>query len=128
MRVFAFTICVSFVACGGIVSGPAPGGDASTEADASADGATSPCVVRASTYDQTCTSAADCVAVFDGNVCSAQCRCQNSGINRSDLARYQANFPHADGGLACPCPAQMIACLSGLCAPCNGSQCTIPGH
>lgn len=128
MRLFAFTMCVLFGACGGLVTGPAPGGDAGTGADAGADGATSPCVVRASMYDQTCTSNADCVPVFDGNVCSAQCRCENSGINRKDFARYTANFPHTDGGIVCPCPPQAIACLNGLCAPCNGSQCSVPGH
>ncbi len=128
VRLPAFAICL-FVACGGIVTGPLPDGGASAGVDASADSGTSPCVIRASSYDQSCHSDADCVSVFDGNVCSAHCQCENSGINRSALAKYKAEYPRTDGGgAACPCPPQIIACLNNLCAPCNGSQCSVPGH
>jgi hypothetical protein len=73
-------------------------------------------------YDQSCSTAADCVAVFNGDVCSV-CACPNAAINAKDKSRYDAD----DGSLqrycgprpavACiSCPTPMVACVGGKCA------------
>ena len=118
----AISLCL-FVACGGLVADPgADGGGTGIGIDAGLD-ASDPCTIRASTYDQACTTDADCVSVFDGNVCSAHCRCPNSAINKGQLARYQSDFPRADGGGACGCPLLRAVCANGVCGPCNGATC-----
>jgi hypothetical protein len=76
------------------------------------------CVISASDYDQSCTTPADCVAVFSGDICTGQCSCNNAFVNAGAASAYEAAFeklsmPH---DTTCPCsfgPAP--ACVNGLC-------------
>lgn len=47
-------------------------------------------------YNTSCSAAADCAAVFFGDVCG--CSCENAAINKAELTRYQADFSAAHAG------------------------------
>jgi hypothetical protein len=84
------------------------------------DDAGAPCTkgtIKASDYDQACTTAADCVAVIDGNLCGS-CFCPNAAINQSALSAYNAGVTAAGGPSPsdCFCPAlPPVACTNGVC-------------
>lgn len=71
-------------------------------------------------YDQSCTTAADCVAVYEGSNCCAVC--PTGAINKKDQARFEAARSAATkqcGGVACPaiaCDAPPVVCSAGKCA------------
>src|SRR5262249_52337457 len=46
--------------------------------------------IHASDYDGSCKTVDDCVAIVEGPVCG--CSCPNAAINKSDLAREEADF------------------------------------
>lgn len=75
--------------------------------------------IRASDFDQSCTAATDCVAVFEGQICSP-CGCPNAAIAKKDLQEYAstraaANCPQTD--IACDaCAAPAVDCAAGKCA------------
>jgi hypothetical protein len=50
------------------------------------------CEIAASSYDQSCRQDADCVPVYQGELCNAECTCPNAAINSGDVARYQADY------------------------------------
>jgi hypothetical protein len=98
--------------------------DASDEAVFSAtdDGAcTSTASVQASSFDQSCVSDVDCVAVGQGNVC-AVCgfACPSGAINKGATAAYQAAA--IDAGVTtigpCHCPDFGTPC-------CHQGQCSL---
>ena len=98
------------------------GGGACTMGGCPADaGSCSTAKISASSYDQSCTQNADCVAVWDGSVCT-NCRCPNAAINRSALPQYQSDLAamHPTPSI-CDCPAfPPPTCLSGTCTTPRG--------
>jgi hypothetical protein len=79
------------------------------------------CEVRVAKYtvgddwDRSCSTAADCVGVFEGEVCEA-CQCANTAINIGDLEDYNAQFDvECSHNVACDCAAPLIECNEGLC-------------
>jgi hypothetical protein len=86
--------------------------------------------IKASSYDQSCTSDSDCVAVAEGDSCLACAfSCPNAVINPGALAKYRsdiASAPHAAFALACfGCPIVTgPCCLGGSCH--IGEECIDP--
>ena len=86
--------------------------------------ATDAVVIHASDYDQSCTTAADCAGVTDGNVCIDEVCDFNTSVNVHDRDRFVADRaqakPFCDGEarLVCaachPTPAQ-FSCDGGTC-------------
>jgi len=84
--------------------------------------------IVASSYDQSCTHASDCVAVFQGTPACCDLECPNVAINHTDLAKYQVVLAE-DAPTDCP----ETACLAMACLPtrvaCVASKCSIgPGR
>src|SRR5262249_6764888 len=52
-----------------------------------------PIILHASDYDQTCTTAADCIVMTEGNICP--CSCPNAAISKKDEAREEADTQRA---------------------------------
>jgi hypothetical protein len=78
-----------------------------------------PEVISASSFNQTCQSDADCVAVYQGSLCT-DCLCPNAAINQGALSAYTTVF-NAEGPPTsiCDCPA--------IPPPvCKGGMCTLP--
>jgi hypothetical protein len=98
------------------------------------DGSVPP--IEASSYDQSCRSDSDCVAVSEGDVCTpCGIGCTNAAINAAGLARYKADVASANaatrlGMFGTPyqcvttCPySRRPCCASGQChadAACSG--------
>ena len=90
-------------------------------------------VIHASSYDQSCTTDSDCVAVAEGNACIA-CgfNCANAVINVSAQAQYRADIANTPAGSsesdpACVsgCPAEFVPCCrAGQCR--TDSTCSMP--
>jgi hypothetical protein len=74
--------------------------------------------IELSTYDQSCSDAADCILIQTGEVCSGQCACGGQPVSISEQPRYE----QATSGIAfglCGCPVQA--------APqCIAKKCVVP--
>ncbi len=85
-----------------------------------ADGGQKPIV--AYNYDQTCDADTDCVAIAQGNACSALGPPGTAAINRGALARYNADT----AGTPCfdpnPWGDTPACCTSGICAVTGSCQ------
>ncbi|NOU27432.1 MAG: hypothetical protein HOO96_05935 [Polyangiaceae bacterium] len=74
--------------------------------------------LAADDYDQSCSTADDCVTVLTGDQCD--CACESGSINKRESARYASDAAKAKGR-SCdkqcsPCPALPVAvCNSGTC-------------
>ena len=76
--------------------------------------------IKATDFDQSCGSAADCIPIYEGNACCSGC--PSAAINRNDQAKYQQEVQaHADECKGVACPA--IACE--WVAVCKGITCAI---
>jgi hypothetical protein len=78
--------------------------------------------IRASTYDQTCMSDSDCVAVSVGDPCEEcvfACGANSGAINAGAMAQYRADVANTPAGVAsCGCPSEQLmapCCRSGQC-------------
>ncbi len=71
--------------------------------------------LAAEDYDQTCQTAADCVAVPVGDFCD--CACEGGAIAKSELPKYNAD--ESDARDAC-----IGAKMCGACGPLPGVTCT----
>jgi hypothetical protein len=79
-------------------------------------------VIRASDYDQSCTTATDCTSVFEGDTCASRCGCPNATISQKALDGYHPLFP--GGMLACPCAMIGVpSCIGGVCTMCPLAGC-----
>jgi hypothetical protein len=78
-------------------------------------------VVRASDYDQSCTSDFDCVGVFSGDTCG-DCSCPNATINKSAAPAYFPHAPFFDPRCSCPITGTPT-CVGGVCIICTPSGC-----
>jgi hypothetical protein len=79
----------------------------------------SSCGISASNYDQSCTTDADCVAVYQGEVCSTECSCPNAVINQRALAQYWTDFSKEDH------KANVCDCALSPTPRCMGSICSL---
>lgn len=101
--------------CGLGSTDPACSSDAGAALDANV------CVnVELSTYDQSCTTASDCVTITAGEICTDSCACGGSTINKSGQGRYDEQIASLDahGGMGgvCHCPVEKVPeCLHGTC-------------
>lgn len=96
----------------------AGGEDAGPDPESDASSATA-VTVRAEDYDQECTSADQCAAVFSGNAC-APCQCPNDAVAKTVAADYAAALESAAsscgdrGDVACaPCEPGEAVCDPG---------------
>ena len=74
--------------------------------------------IQAADYDQSCSTASDCVAVTEGNSCTSGifCNCTNAAINVSAQAEYEANLKTVGTIALCPCPEGATpTCDAGVC-------------
>jgi hypothetical protein len=88
----------------------------------------STCVnVDLSTYDRSCRSDSDCVAVFGGTSCAGTCDCgPNAAINVAGQCRYQSSYQQAFATVppvsfecnGCPPDAPRALCIEGVCMYC----------
>jgi len=88
-------------------------------------------MVSASSYDQTCKTNADCVAIGEGNACAGwSLHCSNAAISKIAQSQYQSDLskigPTTDPTTICFCPAAFgPCCISGKChadPSCSTSQ------
>jgi|CZKU01.1.fsa_nt_gi hypothetical protein len=84
-------------------------------------------LIQASSYDQSCKTDSDCVAVFEGNACyPAALNCQDrAAINMGSYAQYQADIAKTRAA-SCYAPGDCTVqfgpcCRSGSCQ--MGAQC-----
>lgn len=71
--------------------------------------------VEADDFDRSCEIAADCVAVYEGEVCSA-CQCPNAAINVDDAGEHGAALAAADCRVQeCPCLGAAADCVDNIC-------------
>ncbi len=106
---FSFLFVVA-LACGGRVDGDAGVPDASTDVAAQ-------CTLQLSSYSTSCTVDTDCVGVFIGDACTANCFCATGAIATSSHAQYEADFAATSHGTSmCACPAMPVRCCAGTCA------------
>ncbi|MBA3499818.1 MAG: hypothetical protein H0T65_05580 [Deltaproteobacteria bacterium] len=83
-------------------------------------------LVLARAFDQACTRDDECVAVYEGNACTA-CRCANAAIHRDALPKYRAEI---GAYWACYAPEDCGAdcqAVTGDAAICVANKCTLPG-
>jgi hypothetical protein len=90
--------------------------------DGSCDDAGAPCSlppISANQFDQSCTSDADCVGIYQGDICS-DCKCPNAAINVKSVMQYDAALADAPPSV-CFCPsAPPPTCVNGTCLIVNG--------
>src|SRR5277367_1793319 len=76
--------------------------------------------IQASNYDQSCSTASDCVVVAEGDSCTGLfcVDCGNAAINVSAQAQYDENLKNIGGHTGvCPCPLGVGAtCDAGVCS------------
>lgn len=82
------------------------------------DGGAPPCsgAIDASDYDQSCTTDADCVAVYTGSVCGG-CFCPNGAVGSKGFAAYQTDWnAYGPPASVCFCPLLPTpVCTGGVC-------------
>jgi hypothetical protein len=77
--------------------------------------------VDVSTYDQSCNTSSDCIAIETGEVCTGDCACGNGAVNIAGQARYDETVNAVALG-DCSCIAELpVQCLSNTCVLCTGS-------
>jgi hypothetical protein len=79
--------------------------------------------IVASSFDQSCSKASDCVGVFQGTPACCDIECPNVAINIKDRSRYEVALS-ADAPTNCPptacvamsCLPTSVACVAGQCS------------
>jgi hypothetical protein len=82
--------------------------------------------IKASEFQQTCTVASDCVAVYEGPLsCCGGNSCPNAAVNRVGYTAYESaresRIPTCNPQP--PCPATDVACIAG--ATCSNGTCVV---
>jgi hypothetical protein len=86
----------------------------------------SACVsVDLSTYDRSCVSDSDCIAVIGGTLCAGTCACAaNAAINIDGQSRYLQTVAAQLSPISLECngcpPDARVLCIQGLCGYCLG--------
>lgn len=155
MRLWSIVLAVGlvgsvFASAAGCVGGPGDGfgedagsglasgfgngnGNGSTSSSSSSSSSTSGSsgatrtTIKASDFNQTCGTAADCVTVFQGDPCNP-CPCPNAAIARADFEKYtsdissaRATCPRTDVQVDCAaCPNAVAVCSSDKCTAAVG--------
>jgi hypothetical protein len=85
------------------------------------DGGTCGPSISASSYDQSCTTDADCIAVYEGPLCD-DCLCVNAAINQGANDAYEQAINAAEPDPpACFCPSSPPPrCYGGTCTLIGG--------
>jgi hypothetical protein len=91
--------------------------------------------ISASSYDQSCQTAADCVPVAVGDACqTCGLACASDAINKNAETKYQADVKQAEAlcnpppqGCGVDCIAFTVTCTAGKCGGCTGSSCADAG-
>jgi hypothetical protein len=130
LRIFARTLwgvlIVSLslaVGCGGGSAGVAPAGDGGGGFDPAIDpnDCTGAPTILASSYDQSCSTAADCTMVAEGQFCAKECPpCPYSVISAGALAKYWDDVTAASKG-------EQSTAACGACAPAPFAACCLAG-
>ena len=104
-------------------------------------GGSQPPPINATSYDQSCQSAADCILVSDGNVCQPcisgpfdSCAA-SAAINKKDQMRFQTDYDNLKAQCpshppqSCPniCAIAFATCVAGTCGVCNAPGCADGG-
>jgi hypothetical protein len=82
--------------------------------------------IMASSYDQSCRTDSDCIAVEEGNFCDpgANNGCTNAAINKSALPQYKADLAKTQAGVCfglSGCPEESSPC-------CQNGTCQVNGQ
>lgn len=103
---------------GGSSSGSTSSSSSSSSSSTSSSGGTNT-TIKASDFDQSCTTAADCAPIYEGAICTP-CACPNAAIAKKDLAKYNDTRADADcppTGVQCDaCSPPAVTCAGGKCA------------
>jgi hypothetical protein len=76
--------------------------------------------IDVTTYDQSCTTSADCVEITSGMVCTGDCTCGGAVINVDGQSRYDQQIAGIMTGLcACPTFGEPV-CVQDRCVLCLG--------
>jgi hypothetical protein len=74
--------------------------------------------VDPATYDRSCTVDDDCDLFPTGNLCTGDCRCGGTPLNKSESARYQEATKNIELA-GCPCASLGIPrCVQSSCTLC----------
>jgi hypothetical protein len=99
---------------GGIQGAGTAGQGTASKSGGTAESSTK--TIKASEFDRSCTADGDCVAVFEGLVCT-QCKCPNAAIAKKDQAKLgsalvdrSAGCPATDDVECAPCPPASVRC------------------
>ena len=123
-----FTVALTGCSSATTTSVPTDGGGA----DASDGGGPPP--IHANDYNQSCTAPTDCAIVDEGDVCGCG-SCGNAAINKSDLAKYEAEVAArvkqcpSGGRMVCPAGACILSettCIANKCGVCHSPGCGTP--
>ncbi len=100
----------------------------SSSSSSSSSGAT-PADLVATDYSQSCANDSECVAVYQGAVCTS-CACPNSAIAKADDPKYLSDYtnrramcPSTSSGASCDC-----ALPSAVNCDAATHKCTYPAH
>lgn len=100
-------------------------------ASTSPSGTSPPPPIHANDYDQKCASAADCVAINEGEPCGCL-GCGNAAVSKSVQAKYSADFDArrkqcTNAPIACPamCMYTETSCVAGSCGVCHSQGCGV---
>jgi hypothetical protein len=103
-------------------SGGSDGGTGSSEASTGSSDASACVDINLASYDQSCKKTSDCISITSGEICSGQCNCGGSTINKSGEGQYES----AISGLTledCPCVEEgSPTCVLGMCVMCGGPK------
>ncbi len=76
--------------------------------------------VHTKNYSKACAVETDCVAVYEGNACSA-CQCENAAVAKTEHKNYLRDLGFAEGrctsapACAADCRSVTVTCTSGTC-------------
>lgn len=122
-------VAVTLMACtggpGDLPNGSSSGSSSSSSSTSSTSSSGSPVggntTIHASEFDQSCSTASDCIAVKEGDVCA--CSCPSAAINESDVGKYQSKVVQlkssCSGTQGCG-----VSCAQNH-VECNASQCEV---
>jgi hypothetical protein len=104
---------------GHCVLGPCPG-------DVDAGAACTKGSISAASFNQSCSTDADCVAIAEGSLCGP-CFCPNAAINQGALPAYDGALQDAGPPVStCSCPIIPSPVCTGPGAADGGGVCTLP--
>src|SRR5215472_8320315 len=101
---------------------------AACSSSSSSSPSSGPPPIRATDYNQSCQTVADCVLINQGDVCGCP-GCGNAAINASDQSRYESDYNSrkqlCGPPQACPASCMLVypTCVGGKCGVCGTPGC-----